>query len=101
MQMTAFEASFNLNGIDCKATFTSKGEWKSSEKTIAQAELPGVVKDGFAKSKYGEWEVKSVTFLQTNGKPDQYRIFVDRATLNKKYLYFNMDGKLTKDAATL
>jgi hypothetical protein len=100
-KITAFEASFNLNGVDCKATFASNGDWKSSEKTIAQAELPGVVKDGFAKSKYGEWEVKSVTFLQTKDKPDQYRIFVDRATLNKRYLYFTLQGKLTKDAVTL
>ncbi len=100
-KITAFEASFNLNGIDYKSTFSPKGEWKSSEKTISQAELPSEVKDGFAKSKYGEWEVKSVTFLQTKDKPDQYRIFADRATLNKRYLYFNVDGKLTKDAITL
>ncbi len=100
-KITAFEASFNLNGVDCKSTFTSKGEWKSSEKTISQAELPAAVKDGFAKSQYGEWEVKSITFLQTKDKPDQYRIYVNRAALNKKYLYFNVEGKMVKNSPTL
>ena len=100
-KITAFEATFNLNGVDTKATFSPKGEWKFSERAIAQAELPQSVKDGFAKSKFGDWEVKSVSFLQSKEKPDQYRIFVDRATLNKKFLYFNTSGKLIRDAATL
>lgn len=100
-KVTAFEASFNLNGVDCKSTFSPKGEWKSSEKPVVQAELPAAVKDGFAKSQYGEWEVKSISFLQAKDKPDQYRIFVDRAALNKKYLYFNMQGKMIKNVPTL
>lgn len=100
-KITAFEASFNLNGADCKSTFSPKGEWKFAEKTIAQAELPAAVKDGFAKSQYGEWEVKSTTLLQDKDKPDQYRIYVNRAALNKKYLYFNLQGKMTKNAPTL
>lgn len=100
-KITAFEASFNLNGADTKASFSPKGEWRFSEKTISQAELPKSVKDGFAKSKFGDWEVKSISFLQNKDKVDQYRIFVDRATLNKKYLYFNKAGKLIRDAVTL
>ncbi len=96
-----FEASFQLNGATISADFSSKGEWQSSERNLSFEQLPGEVKDGFAKSKYAEWEKKSVTEVQELGKPLQYKINVYKSGLQKKNLYFDANGKLLKDAINL
>jgi hypothetical protein len=101
-RLTSFEASFKLNGVDMKADFSSKGEWKYSEKKIAFDDLPAGVKDGFSKSEYAEWKTGSVTEIQQSGKELQYKVYAEKSSpFQKKYLYFDADGKLLKDVMTL
>lgn len=96
-----FEASFVLNGSNISANFSSKGEWESSERELAFEDLPGDVMDGFKKSKYSEWQKKSVYEVQELGKPLQYRINIQKSGIQKKNLFFDVNGKLLKDAITL
>jgi hypothetical protein len=84
------------------ADFSNKGEWRSSEAKINFDDLPATVKDGFSKSKYADWTKGSVTEIQRMGKAGQYKVYVEKSQpFQKKFLYFNVDGKLTKDALTL
>lgn len=99
-KLTVFEATFEMKGIKYQATFNSKGEWQSTEKFIAENDLPSAVKDGLNKSKYNDWEKKSIIWLETKEKR-QYRILVEKGVLQKKYLYFNSDGQLEKEVIAL
>ncbi|HWB27865.1 MAG TPA: PepSY-like domain-containing protein [Chitinophagaceae bacterium] len=101
-KLTYFEASFKLNNIDMKADFSSKGAWKSSEAQMSYEALPAAVKDGFAKSKYADWTKGSVAEIQHMGKAVQYRVYAEKSQpFQKRFLYFNADGRLIKDALTL
>ena len=96
-----FEANFKLNGSEISADFSSKGEWQSSERTMNFDDLPAEVKDGFAKSKYADWDKKSVAEVQELGKPLQYKITIAKSDLQKKNLFFDANGKLLKDNLAL
>lgn len=99
--LTNFEAQFTLNGYQMNADFNSKGEWLNSERKIKFEELPGAVQDGFSKSKYADWEKNDVVELDKNGDALQYRVSVKKSSVQKKYLYFDTNGKLLRDAITL
>jgi hypothetical protein len=96
-----FEATFELNGSSITANFSSKGEWEGSERIVNFDDLPDEVRDGFQKCKYTDWQKKSVHELQELGKPLQYRIYVQKSGLQKKNLYFDVNGKLLKESMVL
>ena len=100
-KMHYFEASFVLNGSTITANFSSGGEWEGSERVLNFDELPDEVKDGFQKSKYADRQKNAVYELQELGKPLQYRISVQKSGIQKKNLYFDVNGKLLKEAMTL
>lgn len=96
-----FEATFKLNNSTITADFSSKGEWEGSERELNFEQLPDEVKDGFLKSKYSDRQKNAVYELQELGKPLQYRINVQKSGIQKKNLYFDVNGKLLKEAMTL
>ena len=101
-KLSSFEASFSVNGVSIKAGFSNQGNWKYSEKTITFDALSADVKDGFSKSKYSDWKTGSVTEQQQFEKDTQYKIYVEKSSpFQKKYLYFNANGKLLKESITL
>jgi len=101
-RLTSFEAGFTLNGVEMKAGFSSDGDWKYTEKTLTFDDLNPDVKDGFAKSKYADWTKGSVTEIRTPDKPLQYKVYAEKsAPFQKKYLYFDVSGKLLREAITL
>jgi hypothetical protein len=100
-KITVFQATFQLDGADHVAKFNSKGEWQSTEKTIAKDDLPAEVKDGFEKSKYSGWEVRSTSIIYLPENDRQYHLYVEKSDLQKKNLLFNSEGKLLKDSITL
>jgi hypothetical protein len=96
-----FEVSFELNSSSISANFSSKGEWQSSERKLNFDDLTSDIIDGFKKSKYAEWEKKSVYEVQELGKPVQYRINIQKSGIKKKNLYFDANGRLLRDAIVL
>ena len=99
--ITNFEASFDLDGHQQKASFTKKGIWKRTERTLTEEELPEVVKEGLSKSKYTDWDVESYKEINDSNGKLQYRLFIKKNTVQKKYLFFNAEGVLTRDAITI
>ena len=96
-----FEANFKLNGFIISASFSSKGEWQGSERELNFSQLPDEVKDGFSKCKYADRQKNIAYEVQELGKPLQYRISVQKSTLQKKNLYFDVNGKLLKESIVL
>ncbi len=100
-KLKVFQVNFEMKDEDYQARFNSKGEWQETEKNIEQDKLPSEVSDGFAKSKFSEWEVKEVSYIEKKDGTDQYRILVKKNDIEKKNLFFNKTGKLIKDSITL
>jgi len=97
-RLSFFEADFTLNGATVSADFSNKGEWKSSESKTTFEVLPEPVKDGFSKSKYSDWSKGSVTEIQEMGKGVRYKVYVEKSEpFQKRFLWFNANGKLVKD----
>ncbi|HEX9511029.1 MAG TPA: PepSY-like domain-containing protein [Puia sp.] len=100
-KVSAFQASFVIDGETYSARYTSKAEWLGSQKKIQEDKLPSAVKDGLAKSKYADWEVKTVTAHYLPDGKMEYAIGVYKKGLNKKNLLFSSEGQLLKDNYTL
>ena len=99
-KLTSFSASFEIDHEKYEARFSDKGEWRSTEKEIDEDELTEEVKDGFEKSKYGDWQIQNVYSIELPGEETQFRILVSKSDVQKKNLIFNSDGKLLKDHIT-
>jgi hypothetical protein len=96
-----YVAHFKLNKCIITASFSSKGDWQGSEREMEFSQLPGEVKDGFSKSKYAGREMKAAFEVQELGKPLRYRINVQKSGIQKKNLYFDVNGRLLKESITL
>ncbi len=92
---------FELNGEQMNAEYNNKGIWKKTEKKWTYEKLPDVVKDGFSKSKYADRGVTETVIVYLPGDVEQYRLKVEKNDLQKKYLFFNKEGRLVRDAITI
>lgn len=105
-KLTFFEADFEDNGISTTADFSTKGEWQQTERGLAVSETPAAITDGFKKSKYSDpkdWKMgETVTKIVKSDNSTLYRVYVDKVDgIQKKYLFFNSNGKLEKESLTL
>ncbi|MEO8403946.1 MAG: PepSY-like domain-containing protein [Chitinophagaceae bacterium] len=99
--LTNVNVKFTLEGEKMNAEYSNKGIWKHTEKEWTYDKLPDAVKDGFKKSKYSDREIKDVVVLYYPADITQYRIKTEKNTVEKKYLFFNPEGKLLRDSITL
>jgi hypothetical protein len=100
-KLSAFEVDYEMAGVKYESRFSNKGEWLQTEKEVGQDALPAEVKDGYSKSKFTDWQLKSATWVQSKDNGVQYRLFVRKNDVEKKYLYFDKDGRLVKDVITI
>ena len=100
-RITFFQVDYDMNGSRYESKFSNKGEWLQTEKEVTRDALPAEVKDGYSKSKFTDWELKSVSWVESRDHGIQYRLFVRKSGIEKKYLYFDKNGKLVKDAITI
>jgi uncharacterized protein (DUF952 family) len=99
--LTSIHVSFVLNGEKMIAKYTNKGAWKETEREWSFDKVPTDVRDGFEKSKYADWEVKETAIVSYPKGAERYRLKIEKGELNKKYLFFNQNGRLIRDARTL
>jgi hypothetical protein len=100
-QLVRIDVSFELDGEKMLASYTNKGVWKETQKEWTFEKLSDAVKDGFKKSKYADREVAETTVLYLPGGGEQYRLKARKSDVEKKYLYFNKDGRLLRTSVTL
>ncbi len=101
-KLTSFQANFTLNNEKLEADFSSKGAWKKTTKDLDIASLPASVAEGFKGSKYSpDWTIKSANETEKEDKTFEYRLFIEKSALQKKYVYMNRDGKVLREAVTL
>jgi hypothetical protein len=100
-KVTAFQATFTLDGETLQARYNSKGEWQQSQKNITEDKLPAAVKDGLSKSKYADWKIEKLLARYLPGNKTQYGLSVSNGSITKKNLLFSSEGQLLKDNTTL
>lgn len=84
------------------AKYNNDGSWKETEKQWSFDNLPGEVKDGFAKSKYStEWKVTEAAIIYLPKDELRYRVKVEKGELQKKYLFFDKTGRMVKETLTI
>lgn len=92
---------FDLDGQAMNAEYNNKGIWKHTYIDWTYDKLPEAVQDGLKKSKYADRTVKEVKAVDLPGNVRQYRLKVEKNDVQKKYLYFNPQGRLVRDANTI
>ena len=100
-KLSNFSAVFESENINYVARFNSKGEWQLTENEIEESDLPELVRDGFDKSKYAEWEIGMIHKIELADGSFQYRIEAIKNDVVKKNLSFNSEGRLIKDRITI
>lgn len=83
------------------AEYSNKGIWKWTLKDYDYEQVPGDVKEGFAKSKYAGRQVIETKVMYLPGYVIQYRLKVEKSNLEKKYLFFTTQGKLVRSTVAL
>jgi hypothetical protein len=100
-KVSVFSAVFSKDGVNYEAKYNSKGEWLNTESELAVDGLPSVVKEGFEKSKYAEWEIAKIHQIQLPDDNVQYRLLVGKTDFQKKNLVYSSKGRLLRDKITL
>jgi hypothetical protein len=100
-KLTSFQANFKLAGDTYQSSFSNNGEWEQTDKTVVTEKLSTAVNDGFIKSKYSKWDISSIIQTEYKDGHFEYRILVKKNDLSKKYLFFDEQGKLLRDARTI
>jgi len=92
---------FYLDTVRNVAKYSNKGVWKETDRGYSFNQVGSDVKVGFEKSKYADWPVTEVAIIEVPNQEDRIRIKVEKGELTKRYLYFNKEGRLIRDAITL
>jgi hypothetical protein len=100
-KVSVFSAVFSKDGINYEAKYNSKGEWLNTENELAVDNLPAVIKEGFEKSKYADWEMEKAYQIQLPDNNTNYRLHVAKTDIQKKNLLYSSTGRLLKDKVTL
>jgi hypothetical protein len=101
-KITVFQASFVNDGQEMKADFSSNNGWQETAVRKSFEQLPEDVLDGFEKSKYNEWTHGEYFFeILKNDNSIEYRIYVEKNAIQKKFLFFNNKGQLERESLTM
>lgn len=92
---------FELDSSKMNAEYSNRGIWKSTLKEWTFEQLPEDVKDGFNKSKYAGREVSDVKVVYLPGYVIQYRLKAEKSGVEKKFLFFNGEGRLLRTTVAL
>ncbi len=95
------QVHFQQDSAKMIAYYSNKGIWKSTERAWEFNKLGNDVKDGFSKSRFADWGVLETAIVYLPGNVEQYRLKVEKTDVQKKYLFFNKQGRLLRESITL
>ena len=94
-------ARFEQDSNSLNAEYNNKGIWKWTLKDWTFDKLTTDIKEGFSKSKYASRQVLEVKVLYLPGYVIQYRLKVEKNDIEKKFLFFNTEGRLVRTTVAL
>lgn len=100
-EMVQTVVNFRQNDTSYTVRYTNSGDWQVSFRHLALGSFPEPVKDGFSKSKYADWKVDGSYEVLQPDLPRQFKISVEKNSLQKKNLIFSQGGRLLHDNLAL
>ena len=94
-------ARFEQDSNTMNAEYNNKGIWKWTLKDWTYEKLVTDVKEGFEKSKYADRQVLDVKVQYLPGYVIQYRLKVEKNDVERKFLFFNTEGRLLRTTVAL
>ena len=95
-----YTAKFIVNDEKYKAYYNIDGSWDFTEVEMDYSKFPAPVATSFKNSRFADWKMESSAFVENNKDEKLYRVEVKKG-LEKKYVFFDKDGKEIKTNATL
>jgi Putative beta-lactamase-inhibitor-like, PepSY-like len=95
-----YDCKFKENGISCVAHYNVDGTFRFTEKKIDRSSVPAAATDTYNKSKYRDWKLKSVVYVENNENEKTYR-FEAKKGIEVMYIFIDKDGKVIKENASL
>jgi len=92
---------FEQDSNKLNAEYSNKGIWKKTLKDWTFDKLPGDIKQGLDKSKYAGREILETKVVYLPGYVIQYRLKVEKSDFERKYLFFNTEGRLVRTTVAL
>ena len=92
---------FEQDSNSLNAEYNNKGIWKWTLKEWTFDKLTEEIKEGFSKSKFASRQVLDVKVLYLPGYVIQYRLKVEKNDIERKFLFFNTDGRLVRTTVAL
>lgn len=94
--------TFKLNDKKYKALYTKDGSWVSTETAVVFESLPKSVQLSFGASNYKTWTVKECfEIIKPRAEANEYKILVQKSSINKKILFFDAKGRLYEEFRSL
>jgi hypothetical protein len=90
-----YTAKFKEHGKSYEAHFNVDGIWNNTETQVTNAEIPGEVKESFNKSRFKDWEITATDYVVDSKNNHYYRYNLKKG-IEKKFLYFDKNGKEVK-----
>lgn len=95
-----YAARFCSQGVPCTARFNKKGDWLDETRKVSFGDLRNTVRNAFSQSKFASWRAQEVNAIQCRDKEVEYRILINN-NQEKKYIYYDIKGQLTKEVLTM
>ncbi|MDB5232216.1 MAG: ribosome biosis protein [Chitinophagaceae bacterium] len=96
-----YTVNFNDGGENLTAHYKKDGAWEETYMGLPFKNLPSSIKNGFQNSKFSGWQVKEVRRIDSKDRDRVYRIQVKKNPVQKKHLFFDLNGRLLEDNITL
>jgi hypothetical protein len=94
--------TFRLIDKKYKTLYTKDGSWVSTETSIPFENLSKTLKLSFGASNYKTWTVKECfEIVKPRAEANEYKIIVQKSSINKKILLFDAKGRLYEELRSL
>jgi len=95
-----YTVRFELDSIKQAAHYSVDGEWTYTDYPIEYETIPEEVKKSVTKSRFSDWTIESSGYVENNKNEKLYRVEF-KSGINKRYVFFNGNGKEVRSTATL
>jgi hypothetical protein len=95
-----YTAKFTINDEKYKAYYNIDGSWDFTEMEMDYSKFPEEVVTSFKNSRFSDWKMLSTAYVENNKDEKMYRVEIKKG-LEKKYIFFDSNGKEMKTNATL
>ncbi|HLO82569.1 MAG TPA: hypothetical protein VK166_16505 [Chitinophagaceae bacterium] len=97
--VTDYQVKFKDEQGTQRAYYHMDGTWDFTELYIERSKVPAAVNSSLSKSRFSDWKNESCALVENNKGQKLYRLEMKKG-VEKKFVFYDKDGKEIKTAAT-